>query len=73
MADWLGPADPRGHAARVTEAATAADREALLVLYNVPHRDCGQYSEGGAESAAAYRGWLDEVASRRASGAGPPR
>ncbi|SES09035.1 glycoside hydrolase family 6 protein [Streptomyces qinglanensis] len=62
VADWLGPDDPRGHAARVTESATAADREALLVLYNVPHRDCGQYSKGGAESAAAYRGWLDEVA-----------
>ncbi|MBO8194077.1 glycoside hydrolase family 6 protein [Streptomyces oryzae] len=61
-AEWIDAADPRGHTARVTKAAAAADRSALLVLYNVPHRDCGQYSKGGADDAAAYRRWVDDVA-----------
>ncbi|MGP3975448.1 glycoside hydrolase family 6 protein [Streptomyces sp. 8N114] len=62
VAEWIDAADPRGHTARVTKAAAAADRGALLVLYNVPHRDCGQYSKGGAKDGAAYRSWLDGVA-----------
>ncbi|MBO8184846.1 glycoside hydrolase family 6 protein [Streptomyces spirodelae] len=62
VAEWIDAKDPRGHTARVTEAAADAGREALLVLYNVPHRDCGQYSKGGAQDAAAYRDWLDGVA-----------
>jgi endoglucanase len=33
-----------------------------LVLYNVPGRDCSQYSSGGAGSDAAYRQWIDGVA-----------
>ncbi|MBO8201019.1 glycoside hydrolase family 6 protein [Streptomyces smyrnaeus] len=61
VAEWIDSADPRGHTARVTKAAAAADRGALLVLYNVPQRDCGQYSKGGAKDAAAYRAWLDGV------------
>ena len=32
-----------------------------LVLYNVPGRDCSQYSSGGAGSDAAYRQWIDGV------------
>jgi endoglucanase len=30
-------------------------------LYNVPGRDCSQYSAGGAGSDAAYRAWVDGV------------
>ena len=45
-----------------TEAAAKADRDALLVLYNIPHRDCGQFSKGGAADGDAYRAWLDKVA-----------
>jgi endoglucanase len=33
-----------------------------LVLYNVPGRDCSQYSSGGAGSDEAYRAWIDGVA-----------
>ncbi|NEE51629.1 glycoside hydrolase family 6 protein, partial [Streptomyces sp. SID8455] len=49
-------------ARRVTEAAAKADRYALLVLYNIPHRDCGQFSKGGAADGNAYRSWVDGVA-----------
>ncbi|ATY95895.1 glycoside hydrolase family 6 protein [Streptomyces bacillaris] len=62
MGEWIGPDDPEGEARRVTEAAARADRYALLVLYNIPHRDCGQFSKGGAADAGAYRAWVDGVA-----------
>ncbi|RCG18270.1 endoglucanase [Streptomyces diacarni] len=61
VAEWIGTEEPRRQTERVTKAAAEADRGALLVLYNVPHRDCGQYSKGGAQDAAAYRKWLDAV------------
>ncbi|WP_426624684.1 glycoside hydrolase family 6 protein [Leifsonia sp. McL0607] len=33
-----------------------------LVVYNVPGRDCSQYSSGGAGSDEAYRTWVDGLA-----------
>ena len=35
---------------------------ATFVLYNIPHRDCGSYSSGGAASGADYRAWIDRIA-----------
>ncbi|REK90956.1 endoglucanase [Streptomyces inhibens] len=61
VAEWIGVDDPQGQAQGFTEAAAKADREALLVLYNIPHRDCGSYSQGGAADGNAYRAWLDGV------------
>lgn len=61
VAEWIGTQDPGGQTERITKAAAKADREALLVLYNIPHRDCGHYSKGGAHDAAAYRRWLAAV------------
>jgi len=34
----------------------------VLVAYNLPYRDCGQYSTGGALSTAAYKAWIDGFA-----------
>lgn len=62
VAEWIGPDDPESEAKALTEAATEADREALFVLYNIPHRDCGQFSKGGAAEGDAYRAWVDGVA-----------
>lgn len=62
MGEWIGPDNPQDEAKGFTEAAQKVDREALLVLYNVPHRDCGQFSKGGAADGDAYRTWLDSVA-----------
>ncbi|MFD0315232.1 glycoside hydrolase family 6 protein [Streptomyces flavalbus] len=60
--EWISPDQPERDARGFTEAAAAADRTALLVLYNIPHRDCGQYSGGGAADGDTYRGWIDAVA-----------
>jgi endoglucanase len=60
--EWVGPENPEQEAKGFTEAAAKADRDAVLVLYNIPHRDCGQYSSGGAADGDAYRAWIDGVA-----------
>ncbi|WP_405390612.1 glycoside hydrolase family 6 protein [Streptomyces sp. NBC_01102] len=62
VGEWIGPDDPQGAAQGFTEAAEAVGRDALLVLYNIPHRDCGQFSKGGAADGDAYRTWLENVA-----------
>ncbi|MFD4610841.1 glycoside hydrolase family 6 protein [Streptomyces sp. NPDC058451] len=60
--EWIGPENPEPEARGFTEAADKAGRTALLVLYNIPHRDCGQYSQGGAADGDTYRAWVDGVA-----------
>jgi endoglucanase len=62
VGEWIGPDNPGAEAKGYTEAAAKADRDALLVLYNIPHRDCGQFSKGGAADGSAYRAWVDQVA-----------
>ncbi|GIF70333.1 glucanase [Asanoa ishikariensis] len=43
-------------------AAAAAGKIPIMVVYDIPNRDCGGASSGGAPSHAAYRAWVDEVA-----------
>ena len=61
---WLGEWRPnvRATVARRVAKARKAGRVPVLVAYNVPHRDCGQHSSGGAANAAAYREWIDRIA-----------
>ncbi|MFV0133572.1 glycoside hydrolase family 6 protein [Streptomyces sp. HMX87] len=57
-----GEIDPAPLVRRATRGATAEGRTALLVAYNIPHRDCGQHSAGGAAGPDAYRQWIDRFA-----------
>ncbi len=63
---WLDEAFPTGTVAgtvaRYVGGAAAAGAMPVLALYAIPHRDCGSYAAGGFGSAAAYRGWIDAVA-----------
>ncbi len=34
----------------------------MLVAYNIPFRDCAQFSAGGATSVAEYEAWIDGFA-----------
>jgi endoglucanase len=43
-------------------AAAAAGKVPIMVVYNIPNRDCGGASGGGAPSHSAYRAWVDQVA-----------
>ncbi|WP_189966350.1 glycoside hydrolase family 6 protein [Streptomyces violascens] len=62
VGEWIAGSDPQARVRGYTEAAAKAGRTALLVLYNIPHRDCGQFSKGGAPDDETYRAWVDEVA-----------
>ena len=55
-------ADPAATATALVQAAAAADATPVLVLYNLPGRDCGQFSAGGAATPEAYRAWVGAVA-----------
>ena len=54
--DWSGPIQT-AVASRVGQIASAGALP-LLVAYNIPLRDCGSYSSGGAKSADAYKTWI---------------
>ncbi|MFI7488859.1 glycoside hydrolase family 6 protein [Micromonospora echinaurantiaca] len=43
-------------------AAAAAGKVPILVVYNIPNRDCSGASGGGAPDHASYRQWVDQVA-----------
>lgn len=62
VGEWIGPDTPEAESRGLTQAAGKAGREALLVLHNIPHRDCGQFPRGGAADGDAYRAWLEGVA-----------
>jgi len=48
---------------RRTMAEAAAERAVpVLVAYDIPGRDCAQYSAGGALSQAAYQAWISGFA-----------
>ena len=44
-------------------AASLQNAVPIFVAYNIPGRDCSQYSAGGAPSDAAYDAWIDSIAS----------
>ncbi len=64
QAKWLGDwnVDPYEEAGRYIGGAAAARALPVVVLYNLPNRDCGSYSSGGASSTAAYMAWIERVA-----------
>jgi endoglucanase len=43
-------------------AAAAAGKTPILVVYNIPNRDCSGASSGGMPGHDAYRRWIDRVA-----------
>ena len=51
-----------GEVAGVVSQARAAGRTPVFTAYNIPNRDCGQYSSGGAGDEGAYREWLSAFA-----------
>lgn len=65
MARWFGNWSGNiGTAVTVfVDAARAADKLPILVAYNIPGRDCGSHSGGGAGSPEAYRTWISSFAS----------
>ncbi|MFF0741690.1 glycoside hydrolase family 6 protein [Streptomyces sp. NPDC004111] len=62
---WYGDQSPEA----VEKDARAVVRDAeidgsmpVFALYNIPGRDCSNYSGGGAANTAEYKAWIDGVA-----------
>lgn len=61
---WLGGWSGDVGAA-VTEKINQAKSQGampIFVAYNIPNRDCGQYSSGGVSDASAYSSWIQQIA-----------
>lgn len=64
-ATWLtqgSPAEVEAQAREVATQAAAQGQVPTFVAYNVPFRDCAQYSAGGATTVEEYTAWVDAVA-----------
>ena len=64
-AAWFSSGTPAEVTKAVRRTMDAADCEhsvPVLVAYNLPYRDCAQYSGGGAVDTAAYKAWIDGFA-----------
>ncbi|MDQ0792141.1 glycoside hydrolase family 6 protein [Streptomyces sp. B1I3] len=61
---WYGdqsPAEVERDAKKVVRQAARQGAVPVFALYDVPGRDCANYSAGGAATTAEYRAWIDAV------------
>lgn len=70
-ARWFGgwSGDIAAAVGQYVDQAAQARRTPVLVAYNIPGRDCGKYSAGGAASRNGYQQWVQAFA--QAIGARP--
>jgi endoglucanase len=61
---WMGNWTPNSQqaAADYTSRAAAAGKVGVITAYNIPNRDCGSYSAGGAQSYTNYKSWINGLA-----------
>jgi endoglucanase len=60
IGNWSNPVELEVD--RLVSVKTRAGGLPIMIIYNLPFRDCGQYSAGGAGSADGYRAWIRHVA-----------
>jgi endoglucanase len=66
QAVWLDGGTPAAVTRLVETTLLEAELEhtvPVFVPYNIPGRDCGGYSAGGAQTTAAYETWISAIAS----------
>jgi endoglucanase len=64
VATWFGDwdANPKAAVDAYVSAGVAAGATPVAVLYNIPQRDCGNYSAGGVNDTISYINWIQSVA-----------
>jgi endoglucanase len=65
QAVWFTQGTPRSVGQGVRQVVSKAEQQGampVLVAYNIPFRDCAQFSAGGATNAAEYEAWIDGFA-----------
>jgi endoglucanase len=60
VGEWSGDVETTVH--NLAKATNGKGMVPIVVAYNIPNRDCGQYSAGGSASPDAYRKWIHEFA-----------
>lgn len=61
VGNWATTAQTVAEVADYTSRAVAANAIGTMVMYAIPGRDCGSYSEGGV-ATSEYAAWIDAVA-----------
>jgi endoglucanase len=61
---WLGGwnSDISNDVRRAVKQANSRGAMPMFVVYNIPLRDCGQYSAGGVNNPEEYRNWIKKIA-----------
>jgi endoglucanase len=54
--EWAG--DPERAVKGFVAKSKSSNALPVFVAYNIPNRDCGQYSAGGAQNSSAYKKWI---------------
>lgn len=65
QAVWLTQGTPESVESDVKSTVRRATRKGtvpILVAYNIPFRDCAQFSAGGAKTIEEYQAWIDGFA-----------
>ncbi|HUQ97887.1 MAG TPA: glycoside hydrolase family 6 protein [Gemmatimonadaceae bacterium] len=64
IAQWVGGwnVDIGNDIANAVSRITGGGALPVFVAYNIPGRDCGQYSAGGANGSNAYKRWIRDFA-----------
>ncbi len=67
---WLGGwnADVQSDVSKTVTAAKSQGTVPTFVAYNIPGRDCGQYSAGGLSGKDAYLAWVKKISAGIGSG-----
>jgi endoglucanase len=60
IGEWSG--NVRDTVANVTNTAASRNEVPVFIAYNIPGRDCGQYSSGGLSQASEYKAWIRNFA-----------
>jgi len=63
-AEWIGDWTPNvgRYVGKRADMILKSGVLPYFVIYNVPKRDCGQYSAGGSEGAEKYKKWITDFA-----------
>jgi endoglucanase len=62
VAKWVNEWVDLSEVSRTMSRALSTGATPVFVAYNIPNRDLGSYSAGGAADAAAYRQWIRDFA-----------
>jgi endoglucanase len=60
-ATWLTSDSSASEVAPIMSAAAGAGEVPVFVVYNLPGRDCGSYSAGGASSVGDYESFINQI------------